>query len=409
VSAPTITVDVALGLAGPTDFVLDDPTRGVLDGTTYVLSSGYTDVTSSSVTASITRGRFSQLWDAADAGHASVRLNNEDRDFDPAHMPSPYAGFIVPGREVQISANDVPVYTGIIDDWDLEYEVGGRSVAVMKTVDTLGVLGKLQFDAWTSSGVRAEQKLSAVVNRPEVGLGATPTSFDAGSETLQADSVTWGSNALNYCQLIARSDLGLFFAAADGTLTFRNREAIGGTSQATFSDNGTDIPYQSISATIGSELLFARVGVDREGGSAQSATVDDTTVWKDLFGPLRSLTLTGLLLDSDAASLALAEYLLLLYDTPRYRISEIEVLLHALTSPQQATVLAVDIGDVVTVSFQPNDTGDQITQPLMVQGIRHEISPSIHRMFFSFTDGSEPFFRLDDTTYGVLDDDRLAF
>lgn len=407
-AAPTITVNVALGVPAATDFILDDPTRGVLDGTSFTLSSGYTDVTTASVSASFTRGRFSQLWDAVDAGSGSVRLNNEDRDFDPAHMPSPYAGFIVPGREVQVKANGTPIWTGIVDDWDLDYDVSGRSTAVMKTVDALGMFGKLQFDAWTSSGVRAEQKLLDIANRAEVAWTG-PLAFDAGVETLQADSVTWGSNVLNYCQLISRTDLGMFFPAADGTLTFKNRTASGGTSQATFSDDGTGIGYQSISATIGSELLFSRVGVDREGGTAQSATVTDTTTWKSNYGPLRSLTITGTLLASDAAALAQAGYLLDLYDTPRYRVRELDVALHSLSSGNQTTVLGLDIGDVVTVVFTPNDVGSPITQPLLIQGIRHEISPMSHRVMFSFTDGTNAFFRLDDASYGVLDDDRLAF
>mgnify|MGYP006353089033 CR=1 FL=1 len=79
-SAPTVTVEAALGVPKDTDFVLDDPVKGVLDGATYVLASGYSTVTSDATGVTITRGRTSRLWDAMDAGRCMVILNNEDRD-----------------------------------------------------------------------------------------------------------------------------------------------------------------------------------------------------------------------------------------------------------------------------------------------------------------------------------------
>jgi hypothetical protein len=409
-TAPTVTLGVGLGVPEASDFILDDATRGVLDGATYTLASGYTTVTGDGYSISVRRGRWSRLWDAFDAGSASVSVWNHDREYDPSYLLSPYSGYIVPGRPLRVTAGGYDVFTGYVDDIDLSYEVSGQSAATFKATDALGMLGQMQFDAWTSSGVSADTKLAAVCDRSEVAWSTTLREFDAGIEVLQSDSVAWGSNVLNYAQLITRSDLGYLFSAVDGMLTFRNRNAVTGiASVASFGDDGVGIPFVNIETTIGSELLFARVSVDLEGLTAQTATVSDTAAWQTSYGPLRSLSITGTLLATEAQALALANYILDLYDTPRYRVSELEVDLTGLSGAQQSTVLALDVASVVDVTFTPNSVGDPIMQTLVVQGIAHNISVDRHTVTLSLIDAPFPFFRLDSADYGQLDVDVLGF
>ena len=409
-SAPTVTVNVALGVADANDFIIGDAAAGVIGSATYLVSSGFTTVTADTYGVSITRGRWSRLWDSVDAGSCSVSLWNMDRDYDPAYLLSPYNRYITSGRAVNIQANGLDLFTGFVDDWDLEYDVEGLSSAVLVSTDALGMLGQVQFDAWTSSGVDATSKLNAVCDRSEVAWPSYLRDFDAGVEVLQPDSVTWGSNVGSYCALISRSELGYFYSTGAGVLTFRDRNvAVGATSAVSFSDDGTGIAFQGISATVGSDVLFSHVRVDREGGTAQSATVADTAAWMTTNGPLRSLSISGLLLNTDAQSLALAEYLLALYDTGRYRVSEIRVDLTPLSTVDQSTVLALDITDVVDVTFTPNGVGDPIVQNLVVQGIRHDIGTERHVVTLSTIDAPFPFFRIGDATYGVIGSDIIGF
>ncbi len=429
-SAPTIELGIALGVPEAGDFIIGDATRGVIGSTEFTIASGYTTVTGDAYSISIRRGRFSRLWDSFDAGSSTVSVWNHDRAYDPSYLLSPYSGYIVPGRGLRVKAGDVAIWTGFVDDIDLSYEVSGQSAAMFKATDALGVLGQMQFDAWTSSGVNAATKLTAICDRPEVAWTSALREFDEGVELLQSDSVSWGSNVKNYADLIARSDLGYLFASADGVLTFRNRLATSGVAAAcSFADvDGTfpapmftedgdpildedgdpitaevdNIGYSRIEATIGSELLFARVGVDREGGTNQTATVADLAAWQLKYGPPRSLSITGLLLDSDAQSLALAEFILKLYDTPRYRVSEIDVDLHGLSASQQSTVLALDIASVVEIEFTPNRVGDPIHQHLVVQGLAHDISVDRHTVTLSLIDAPLPYFRIGDAIYGVI-------
>jgi len=409
-SLPTLTVGVALGVPEAGDFIIGDGTRGVIGSTDYLIGSGYTTVTADSFGVSITRGRFTRLWDSVDAGSCRISLRNNDRDYDPAYLPGPYATFITPGRRVNVKANDVDIWSGYTEDWQLEYEVEGLSSAVLVSTDALGMFGQLEFDAWSSSKQTAGGKLSDICERSEVAWPAWLRDFDAGVEVLQQDSVSWGSSVLNYCQLIARSELGYFYAAADGTMTFRDRNvAVGATPVVAFTDDGTGVGYQGISATVGSDVLFSHVRVDREGGNAQSATVDDTAAWIETNGPLRSLKISGLLLDSDAQSLALAEYLLSLYDSGRYRVSEIVVDITPLATVDQTSVLSLDVTDMVSVTFTPNNVGAPITQDLVVQGIRHDIGTERHVVTLSTIDAPFPYFRVGSATYGVIGENIIGF
>jgi hypothetical protein len=344
-----------------------------------------------------------------------------DRSYDPAYLVGPYAGYITPGRNVRVTAAGLELWNGYVDDWDLEYAVDGLSEAVLHSSDALGMFGQLEFRAWFSTSTTAGGKLSAICNRSDVEWPATLRDFDEGVEALQGDAVSWGSNVLNYAQLIARSELGYLFADSHGMLKFRDRNVASGVApKVHFSDtSGTFesptygtldvIQYQGITATVGSDVLFARVGVDREGGINQTATVADTAAWRRENGPLRSLSITETLLASDAQSLAMAEYLLALYDTARYRVSEIRVDITPLTTAQQQAVLELDITDVINVEFTPNGIGDPVLQNLVVQGIRHDIGVERHTVTLSLIDVPLPYFRLGDAEYGVLGEDIIGF
>jgi hypothetical protein len=404
-AVPAVTINLELNQIEAGEFVVGTSLVGGSD----LIGDGLSEVQSAGVRCSIRRGRWGQLFEDFEAASVSVILNNEDRQFDPSHATGDYYGELVPGRDLEITAGGVTIFTGFVQDYDLEYDVSGRSVTMLRATDALGRLAGIEFDAWTNSTPYSTTKLEAICNRPEVGwpaglrdfIGAqifngTPTNIP-----LQSDSVTWGSNVLNYCQLIARSDwLSFLFASADGLLTLRpvvdllqsNNSWVPGAAVASF--GGANIPYQAIAAQYGSEVLYSEVSVDLEGGVAQTASVADPVAWQQTYGPLRRLSLSALLLDGyDSAPYTgeeMAEFLALdllaFYEAPAFRITEFSVELAALSGANQTTVLGIDIADVVSISFTPNNVGSAISQTLVVQGIAHEITPDSHMVTFSVID-----------------------
>jgi hypothetical protein len=406
--ATTVTAFFDLSATGGDFFTLDSPTKGVLDGATYTLAGDVaTDITADAMRVSVRRGRDSQLFEDIPAGTASVQLQNRTRTYDPNYAASPYAGNVRPGKRVTIASAGVSIFDGIVGDWDLEYEVGGQSLAFAQCVDALGQLGRMEFDAWTATASQtAGPRITAVLDRPEVAFTAN-RSIDTGVSVLQGDSVSWGSNVLNYLQLVTRSDLGRFYASRTGVVTFRDRlDPLNVGAAVTFADDGTGVPFQGIAMSYGSELLYNRVGIDREGGTLQTVT---DAASQALYGA-SSLSQRGLLLNSDTQSLDMANYLLGIYDSPELRVAELVVELAALDPAQQASVLGLDIASVISVTWTPNGIAPSLSRSCIVEGIAHDITPDSHTVTLSLGDADRrSFLQLDDAVFGVLDTNVLAF
>jgi hypothetical protein len=432
--ATTVTAFFDLSATGGAFFTLDSPTKGLLDGVTFTLAGDVaTDITADTMRVSVRRGRDSQLFADIPAGTASVQLQNRTRTYDPTFdddgfaltdqigysltdqnglalldtSSSPYAQNIRPGKRVTIASAGVSIFDGIIADWDLDYDVGGMSLAFAQCVDALGQLGRMEFDAWTATASQtAGPRITAVLDRPEVAFTAN-RSIDTGVSVLQGDNVSWGSSVLNYLQLVTRSDLGRFYASRTGVVTFRDRlDPLNVGIAVTFADDGTGVPFQGIAMSYGSELLYNRVGIDREGGTLQTVT---DAASQAQYGA-SSLSQRGLLLNSDTQSLDMANYLLGIYDQPELRVAELTVELAALTSAQQASVLGLDIATVISVTWTPNGIAPSMTRSCIVEGIRHDITPDSHTVTLSLGDADRrSFLQLDDAVFGHLDSNVLAF
>ena len=432
--ATTVTAFFDLSATGGDFFTLDSPTKGELDNVTYTLAGDVaTDITADTMRVSVRRGRDSQLFEDIPAGTASVQLQNRTRTYDPtfdgvtfaltdeigyaltdgsglslldADGVSPYAQNIRPGKRVNVASNGISIFDGIIADWDLDYEVGGMSLAFAQCVDALGQLGRMEFDAWTATASQtAGPRITDVLDRPEVAFTAN-RSIDTGVSVLQGDNVSWGSNVLNYLQLVTRSDLGRFYASRTGVVTFRDRlDPLNVGASVTFADDGTGVPFQGIAMSYGSELLYNRVGIDRENGTLQTVT---DAASQALYGA-SSLSQRGRLLNSDTQSLDMANYLLGIYSDPELRVSSLTVELAALDPAQQASVLGLDIASVISVTWTPNGIAPSMTRTCIVEGIAHDITPDSHTVTFSLGDASRSFFELDDPILGALDSNVLAF
>jgi hypothetical protein len=175
-----------------------------------------------------------------------------------------------------------------------------------------------------------------------------------------------------------------------------------------FRDDLTGVEFYGITTQTGSELLFNRVGVDREGGTLQTA---EDTAAQDATGGVRSLNLGGLLLNSDSQSLDMAQYLLDRYKTAVTRIASVTVNVSALTPGQKAIVAALDIGDLIEVVWTPRGVGAEVDALLTVEGVDHFWSVGrVHMMTLRTAPFTSPTgFILDDVALGVLDTSTLAY
>lgn len=399
---PDTRVFIAFDLtaSGGSFFALDDPVRGVLDSQ-YVLGGDVlVDVTNYVASVSIDRGKSREL-DRYTAGHASVTLHNDDRTFDPFYADSPYFSQILPRKQVVIETNGIRQFSGYIDDWDLSYDLGGKSYASISCIDGFLQLSSTQIETFTNVEQLSGERIITILNRPEIAWPAGERDIDAGQETLQADVVPENTNALQYLQLVESTEPGSLFMSKSGALTFRDRITIPPlVDTLIFADDGRaeSVGYNNIQVIYGSENLYNRVVVTREGGTPQ---VSDNLASQDIYG-VQTLSLDGLLLTSDADSLVLADYLLGRYDQPELRFSSLEVTLHDKNTADQAELLAVEIQDVIKIVFTPNGIGEAIERYGLVTGIKHSIGIDTHSVTFDFGSVQDFPLILDDPIYGRL-------
>lgn len=400
-TAPVITAYFDLTAGGGGFFTVQDPILGALDTGGPLAGDIATTIDGYGYEININRGRDREL-DEIPAGTCRINFRNDDRTFDPAHASSAFYPNITPGKRISVSIYGVTIFDGTAEDWENEYDRSKQTDASVFCVDSLGQLARKDFDEWTTTDLQtAGQRIGSVLDRNEV-VYPGGRDLDDGVEQLQDDLVTWGSNVLNYLQLVAKSDLGRLFASREGVLTYRDRlSAAGSTSALTFADDGTGFKFQAAKKRSAAELLYTRVGVDREGGILQTATDPDAV---EAFG-VRTLSLGGLLLSTDEQSEALADFLLGIYKQPEDRVASLSVFVSAYPEePDRATVAALEIGDLVELVWTPADVGVPLELVLLIEGVSHQIGfDSGHWMTLSLSTATMNLFILDDAMWGLLD------
>lgn len=401
---------VEVGFLGPsllTAFRLDDPEYGVLDEGVLGIGITLVDVSARAASVSIRRGRQNRI-DPVQAGRATVILRNNDGALDPLNTASVLYPGVEPRRPINIYADSVQVYAGFVDDIDLEYTPGGDAAVRIEASDGLTRFALASFpsagEVFTAedSGARIQSVLNSNVNFWD-GL----TDLDTGDSLLAAGTAK--GNALEYLQLVERSEGGFFFVARDGKLTFRNRNNPAQNPGAlTLSDVpggiGVCTPYVQLTRQAGIEDIFNEVTAV---GPAGTAIASDTNSI-ETYG-IRDLEMNELLLATQGAVEGRVAY-------------EVVRRANAYTSVKTVTVdqsvqpggcsstLEHDLGDSVIIVFSPPGVTQQ-TQTSALVGLEHQwtVGTSWRTSFNLTEESSSAFLILDDVDYGQLGVGALAF
>jgi len=422
VSQPEIIVEVGLDLSsvGGPFFAFgssdnpDDPAnvQSIFDNGTYRFGGTlFYDVTDRVKNVSISRGRSREL-DRFGTGNANLTFNNQDRAFDPFDESSPFYPDIRPRRNVRVSTiangGSAIQFTGLVEDWNIEYEVSGRADAYASCVDGFVLFGGQQLNFDTMVPQQSGERLNTILNLPEVAWPADLRDIDTGAARFGADVLDQGRETLEYLQLIEASEPGQLFMSKDNKVTYRDRTRAARIGDLTFTDGsvtslgGTPssaIPFNAISISYGTELLYNRAVITNVGGDPQT---QQNTASIAEYGVV-SLELNGLLVDTEEAADALAGFLVRKYADPELRVDTLSVELAGLEGADQFAVLNLELADVVRVEFQPNGVGVPIVRDVQIIGIRHDVRPGSHVVGFQFASTDTAAF-----VFGG-DSDALAF
>jgi hypothetical protein len=356
---------------------------------------------------SVDRGRSREL-DRFEAGTFSIAFENRGRVFDPLNTSSPFNGLIVPNVGIYVTTEGLERINGFVKDWNLMYDVSGESTAVATGADAFSFLAEQSTSTSLSpvqhtSGTRIDYMLSlSDVSWP---YGGVQKSIDTtNTMQVQAQTIDAGTNILEYCQLVERTEGGYFFVNHGGVIEFQKNgyELV---NDVVFTDDNTDIPYQGVEIVYGSELLYNTIGLTRLGGAKQtvsrpaSIAAYGNSVYED----------DGLLYVDDTATLAAAENLAIKYSEPEYRFDTVTVFLNPLNNLKQQRVLSIDLAQIITVKFRPNRTGLTITKFARVIGVSEKIEIDGHTITFKLATIENEVLTLDSDVFGLLDYNVLGF
>ena len=380
--------------------VLDTAGRGTLGGVTFV------DLTSLVENVSITRGRSRQL-DQFNAGTAVIAFDNASQILNPSNTASPYYPFVLPRCPVQILANGIPIYTGLITDWNLDYDISNQDMMYASCSDQFTVLANQSLNAVATSVQATGARINTVLDLPEINYQGA-RAIDTGSSTLGAFAITENENCLNYLQLINTSEQGYLFISANGTLTFKGRSSVlNPVAGATFNTDGTGLRYQSLINQFGDELLYNYITTKSDAGAIQT-TSDSASI---ALYQAQQYSLTNLLNSTTTEVAGLGNYLLGKYKNPVLRFTGLSTEMSALSATDQNIVLNLDMTSICSVvkNFVVGTPATE-TQTLIVSGISHNITPGSHIVSYTFesTDGNQ-YLTLNDAIFGTLDNNLLSF
>lgn len=397
---PIAKVEIGFDLdnATATVFTLDDDVKGLLDNDVYLLGGTiFFDVTNKVKSVSVRRGKNRQL-DEFDAGLANIVFDNNDRTFDPTFAGSPYAGQIIPKRAVRISSGGQRIFTGVIDDWNLEYEPNGNSDASAAASDAFTLFNTQTMPGGTATAQTTSERLNAVLDFPDVSWSQVDRNFQVGQTALGTDVFPENGNVLNYMRQVANSEPGNLYMGKSGALNFTNRTTASGSLSVVFADDGTGIGYTGMRVVYGSELLFNEIVLGSQAAGTVVAT-DANSI--NEYGVL-NLTQNDLLLSNPDYLANLAIFYAIKFSEPEYRFESVDVTLNDLGAESQATMLGIEISDFVTVRFTPNGIAPAIERIAQVIRIDHDITPSGHIISLGFSTVDTGFFTLSDPIFGRL-------
>ena len=346
----------------------------------------FRDVTEYVLSVGITRGRTDQLKSSFQPGVCQIVLDDRasGRSFDPANTASPYYEGdygIAPRRFMQVyagTAGDEPLFVGRVQDLDIEYSQPNLSLCTIVGVDDMSSFAKTELKAFNPPQELTSDRVTRILNRPEVAYSTATRSISTGVATLGTFAYADGDSVAGALTEVAESEDGRFFISRGGTATFQPRiDFTFSTAIATFSDGGTAIPYQTLDTLYGAETLYNAAIITTKGNATGTAS-DATSISE--YG-ITNYSANSLPLANATEAATLAQNIVDKYKDPVSRFVQIGVVMNGLTPAQIEVLDAFEIGDVISVA-KTFTTGSpaSITQNVYIERIAHQITPGLHQI-----------------------------
>jgi hypothetical protein len=358
------------------------------------------------------RGR-SSLTDQFQTGGLTMRIVDQNGNFNPSNESGPYYSLLTPMKKVQITAiyNGVSYYlfSGFITSYVNTQPKDAQEVAytTITAVDALRLANLAQITTvnGANSGDLSGTRINQILD--EIDWPSTMREIDAGSTYLQNDPGTIRTSQAAM-QTVSESEYGALYVSASGNFVFKDRNttasSIGGT-PTVFTDDGLGIKYANAAWVLNDSLIFNSASITKSGGNTQTAT-SAVSIEKYF---LHSYNLQNLLMLTDAEALDYARAYVASRQETTIRCDSLELDLN--TPNYDSGIVAameLDFFDPITVSTtQPG--GSVITKTLQIFGVSYLISPNVFKTVFTTLEPVIDSLILNNTIYGTLDYNVLSY
>jgi hypothetical protein len=358
------------------------------------------------------RGRTA-LSDEFQTGSLTLRITDQNGDFNPQNVSGPYYNLLTPMKKVQITATygsvTYPIFAGFITSYVTTYPQESEDVAMttIQAVDAfrLAQLAQISTVAGTSAGQLSGARVDDILD--QISWPASQRDIDPGLTTLQADPGT-NRTALQALFTVANSEYGAIYVDADNNFVFQDRGvtagSIGGI-PTVFADDGSGISYFDATWILNDVLVFNKATITRAGGSPQVA-LNQASIDKYF---LHSYFLDNLLMESDAVALDYAQAYVASRQETTIRVDAIVLDLYT-PSYNSGIVAALDLDffDPITVkTTQPG--GSTLEKTLQIFGVRMNITPNSWKTTFTTLEPVIDGFIIGNVDYGVLGQNVLSY
>jgi len=358
------------------------------------------------------RGR-NALSDQFQTGTLTLRIIDQNGNFNPLNPLSPYFELLTPMKKVQITATyssvTYPIFSGFITSYVNTQPSDATEVAytTITAVDAfrLGNLAQISTVAGATAGDLSGTRINQILD--QIGWPATMRDVDAGLTTMQADPGT-ARTSLQAMQTVTDSEYGALYVDATGSFVFQDRSVTAGSigdPTTLFADDGTGIKYANATWILNDSLVFNSATVTRTGGSPQNS-FNQASIDKYF---LHSYNLQDLLMQTDAVALDYAQAYTASRAETSIRCDAVELDLY--TDNYNTGIIAaldLDFFDPITViTTQPG--GSTLEKTLQIFGVGNTITPNSFKTVFTTLEPVIDALILNNTIYGQLDYNVLSY
>ena len=393
-----VVVDFSSGATFGYPFILD---QGILGTNTLAEPGAFTvDVSNQVNKVSIRRG-YNLLQEEFQAGTATVRIIDQNGDWNPTSLTSPYTGYLVPLRKIRISADGNNLFSGYTVTynytWDKEQNIGYVDIEL---VDAFRLFNMSNITTVTgaTAGETTGSRVTDILNT--IGFPASMRNIESGSTTVQADPGN-SRTALEAIKNMEFSEQGAFYVKPSGNAEFLSRASIqskSGVNPTFFSNDGTGISYRNIVTALDDKLIINQTSITRKNGTPQVANKVDSQI---KYFP-HSYTATELLVQTDAQALDIARAYTATRAETTLRVDALTLDLNTADYAAGTTAaLSLDFFDTIRVKNVGQD-GTVIDKTLQCMGVSHQITPGTWNTTFVTSEPIIDSFIIGSSLYGII-------